>query len=103
MQKTAYEMRISDWSSDVCSSDLIEIADRIGRVEREAATPRDHAGDIVKRVVMAGNLRRGAQPDARADRERQKAEPVLVGEPRQQRIGRQIGRGACRGSEWQDE
>src|SRR3546814_9424811 len=24
-QKTAYEMRISDWSSDVCSSDLLEI------------------------------------------------------------------------------
>src|SRR3546814_16503486 len=24
-QKTAYEMRISDWSSDVCSSDLIVI------------------------------------------------------------------------------
>src|SRR3546814_13672446 len=24
-QKTAYEMRISDWSSDVCSSDLVEI------------------------------------------------------------------------------
>src|SRR3546814_7103650 len=23
MQKTAYEMRISDWSSDVCSSDLM--------------------------------------------------------------------------------
>src|SRR3546814_9157521 len=23
MQKTAYELRISDWSSDVCSSDLI--------------------------------------------------------------------------------
>src|SRR3546814_1257830 len=23
-QKTAYEMRISDWSSDVCSSDLIQ-------------------------------------------------------------------------------
>src|SRR3546814_19120332 len=26
-QKTAYEMRISDWSSDVCSSDLYKIAD----------------------------------------------------------------------------
>src|SRR3546814_7839756 len=25
-QKPAYEMRISDWSSDVCSSDLIEYA-----------------------------------------------------------------------------
>src|SRR3546814_2437046 len=24
-QKTAYEMRISDWSSDVCSSDLLNI------------------------------------------------------------------------------
>src|SRR3546814_5746090 len=26
-QKTAYEMRISDWSSDVCSSDLVQLAD----------------------------------------------------------------------------
>src|SRR3546814_8882462 len=25
-QKTAYEMRISDWSSDVCSSDLVELS-----------------------------------------------------------------------------
>src|SRR3546814_1496839 len=35
-QKTAYEMRISDWSSDVCSSDLtlqhmVEDRPRIGR------------------------------------------------------------------------
>src|SRR3546814_2770586 len=34
-QKTAYEMRISDWSSDVCSSDLIvatveEVLDVVG-------------------------------------------------------------------------
>src|SRR3546814_3093680 len=27
-QKTAYEMRISDWSSDVCSSDLRRFSDR---------------------------------------------------------------------------
>src|SRR3546814_3493088 len=26
-QKTAYEMRISDWSSDVCSSDLAALHD----------------------------------------------------------------------------
>src|SRR3546814_7676132 len=25
-QKTAYEMRISDWSSDVCSSDLLAVS-----------------------------------------------------------------------------
>src|SRR3546814_2610016 len=30
-QKTAYEMRISDWSSDVCSSDLNALLGRIGR------------------------------------------------------------------------
>src|SRR3546814_14191890 len=29
-QKTAYEMRISDWSSDVCSSDLVEQRPRCG-------------------------------------------------------------------------
>src|SRR3546814_17682240 len=28
-QKTAYEMRISDWSSDVCSSDLEQLDNRI--------------------------------------------------------------------------
>src|SRR3546814_8245520 len=32
-QKTAYEMRISDWSSDVCSSDLYR-AQCIGHVMR---------------------------------------------------------------------
>src|SRR3546814_3659666 len=29
-QKTAYEMRISDWSSDVCSSDLIAVLGQPG-------------------------------------------------------------------------
>src|SRR3546814_12047830 len=28
-QKTAYEMRISDWSSDVCSSDLRVVAEEL--------------------------------------------------------------------------
>src|SRR3546814_6982885 len=32
-QKTAYEMRISDWSSDVCSSDLVRDANGETRVE----------------------------------------------------------------------
>src|SRR3546814_8098059 len=29
-QKTAYEMRISDWSSDVCSSDLVGVGHDFG-------------------------------------------------------------------------
>src|SRR3546814_4392125 len=34
-QKTAYEMRISDWSSDVCSSDLPQV--EAARVQRSQA------------------------------------------------------------------
>src|SRR3546814_9883880 len=33
-QKTAYEMRISDWSSDVCSSDLHAYVFRRRRIDR---------------------------------------------------------------------
>src|SRR3546814_4757659 len=44
-QKTAYEMRISDWSSDVCSSDLQNMAALGARNHR---TPgRDGFGDIL--------------------------------------------------------
>src|SRR3546814_6312751 len=41
-QKTAYEMRISDWSSDVCSSDLgtLELRDGAEHVKGEHATRR---------------------------------------------------------------
>src|SRR3546814_2512256 len=41
-QKTAYEMRISDWSSDVCSSDLVapSLLCRLTRQPGRAAAPR---------------------------------------------------------------
>src|SRR3546814_8752395 len=32
-QKTAYEMRISDWSSDVCSSDLTKLKERVAALQ----------------------------------------------------------------------
>src|SRR3546814_11061893 len=38
-QKTAYEMRISDWSSDVCSSDLNAVGRDIGVVGRLHVLP----------------------------------------------------------------
>src|SRR3546814_503535 len=40
-QKTAYEMRISDWSSDVCSSDLVPA---LGRRRAPRRTPSRSAG-----------------------------------------------------------
>src|SRR3546814_2971602 len=41
-QKTAYEMRISDWSSDVCSSDLVsgrKVDGSVLAVNERARTP----------------------------------------------------------------
>src|SRR3546814_12245606 len=71
-QKTAYEMRISDWSSDVCSSDLLreqvnlavqmrrrgrigEIAQRREILDREA--DRIEQGHLVA-MAAAGRLAR---------------------------------------------
>src|SRR3546814_12569261 len=38
-QKTAYEMRIRDWSSDVCSSDLPSVPVRLAELMKEAGLP----------------------------------------------------------------
>src|SRR3546814_11919488 len=54
-QKTAYEMRISDWSSDVCSSDLlleqlqeraIGIVQQVARQQCDRAVHRDRFVDF---------------------------------------------------------
>src|SRR3546814_9813112 len=48
-QKTAYEMRISDWSSDVCSSDLFGAENVANRhlVEKEEARPINGAPRLI--------------------------------------------------------
>src|SRR3546814_1848068 len=59
-QKTAYEMRISDWSSDVCSSDLLEhvhVAHRHFAIERLAGTAVIQQGLTTYRKV--GELEHG--------------------------------------------
>src|SRR3546814_20164146 len=50
-QKTAYEMRISDWSSDVCSSDL-------ARAQGHAAVAACGSAGIGKRTARQHNVRR---------------------------------------------
>src|SRR3546814_3177167 len=69
-QKTAYEMRISDWSSDVCSSDL---AVRKGGPEarRQCATAVHHHRPRARHATGAETLRRAlssapAGPDRHA-------------------------------------
>src|SRR3546814_15306527 len=53
-QKTAYEMRISDWSSDVCSSDLDRMAEQGATVEwpdprPEYKTLLDYVGETERK------------------------------------------------------
>src|SRR3546814_1774031 len=50
-QKTAYEMRISDWSSDVCSSDLLKQTTEGGL---DAAGQFEQLAPIVSTLSTAG-------------------------------------------------
>src|SRR3546814_20032213 len=51
-QKTAYAMRISDWSSDVCSSDLLAI---VGRDEQCVGVFPGHAALRLRQGEAAGD------------------------------------------------
>src|SRR3546814_4708077 len=64
-QKTAYEMRISDWSSDVCSSDLAD----------DRPEDRAHAPDRHRRAVAFGRI--DVEQDRLAHRHERRAENAL--------------------------
>src|SRR3546814_7844968 len=68
-QKTAYEMRISDWSSDVCSSDL---ARTVGEPELVARDMRHRPGGVAigAEVGAAGGVDRREQIGRASCRER---------------------------------
>src|SRR3546814_9730481 len=100
-QKTAYEMRISDWSSDVCSSDLDPRA-----VARGTESPHPVAvgvaGGVAEDPWLAGD--RGDEPlgVVRTDAEVLRGASARVGAPRvvvaeheHGAVG-QIGRASCR-------
>src|SRR3546814_9224720 len=76
-QKTAYEMRISDWSSDVCSSDLL--AADPARLGQPGRRPRRHPqertrhqlpGDEVPGCAMGHEDGLWREPEARLRPER---------------------------------
>src|SRR3546814_2601559 len=75
-QKTAYEMRISDWSSDVCSSDLQDGDHPVGRPgalrrlvdagerlqgDRRGCTVCEFAAEVVP-IATHGERRRADRP-----------------------------------------
>src|SRR3546814_4600541 len=80
-QKTAYEMRISDCSSDVCSSDLLPLLKRL-----EVPFVLDHMG----RVAAADGLDSDIFRELLALRDHGGAWVKISG------VDRKIGRASCR-------
>src|SRR3546814_1075178 len=78
-QNTAYEMRISDWSSDVCSSDL----------PRAGGGGRDRTDDL----VLAKHALSQLSYAPRSAMARPVTAALMVG---QGRLELQIGRASCR-------
>src|SRR3546814_12282535 len=55
-QKTAYEMRISDWSSDVCSSDLMRDSGVTKRLPRLIGVQSDTMAPLVSRFTTGAEV-----------------------------------------------
>src|SRR3546814_5400889 len=72
-QKTAYEMRISDWSSDVCSSDLLLSASSAGVTVVAIIAPERNIASFHGRPIV---------PDLAAARTL-KAEAVAIADSQQ--------------------
>src|SRR3546814_7684992 len=80
-QKTAYEMRISDWSSDVCSSDLPGARlDHRAVLDEQQGRKTAYAEALQQAGILVGID--GRDHDLRGN---------LVGE-----LAEQIGRASCR-------
>src|SRR3546814_6250825 len=91
-QKTAYEMRISDWSSDVCSSDLQALqrewaTAKQRRAEERARSEAEAAKDAAEMWAAAG--------PARADHAYLVKKGISPHHFRQS-ADKEIGRAACR-------
>src|SRR3546814_8954566 len=76
-QKTAYEVRISDWSSDVCSSDLAQPV-QMGEQRRPAiAMVNDHDPSVATIFPRKGDTASGRRHNLR-QRLRQNSEPACA-------------------------
>src|SRR3546814_16375138 len=88
-QKTAYELRISDWSSDVCSSDLRVDLDAVMEIKQPlGASP--FPDQRVERRQQGGRFDPARRPRGGGEIGRQI--PAAHAHRRQQ-----IGRASCRG------
>src|SRR3546814_5519596 len=84
-QKTAYEMRISDWSSDVCSSDLNPMQKQHGKNNPQGM----HMGDLPN--LLIGTDGRGSMEITVPG-----ADLASGSNPMPDADGAEIGRASCR-------
>src|SRR3546814_9888871 len=81
-QKTAYEMRISDWSSDVCSSDLVDKQD-VARAVRRVGCGREQNGLIGIGVTARAGVRQEAFRLERPEQAIERYEPIFTSNDQQ--------------------
>src|SRR3546814_11779280 len=96
-QKTAYEMRISDWSSDVCSSDLTRL-DAVLVIEGDGVGAVAEAGqrELCHRRRLRVVVCRIAVDDRVVQDDAETGIPDAVLERELPAVERQIGRASCR-------
>src|SRR3546814_6481602 len=93
-QKTAYEMRISDWSSDVCSSDLLERIEKLGGIGDVVNVKNGFARNYLlpnNKALRANDTNRKLFEANRAKIESDNAERRGEAEVRSKEIGRAHG------------
>src|SRR3546814_16787990 len=95
-QKTAYELRISDWSSDVCSSDLSTIFMGASLAWKRPGCPGLFDSLAVRKVDQAASacLTRGPSSSARLPIDT--VSSISSGPASKRWVQRQIGRASCR-------
>src|SRR3546814_5633988 len=77
-------MRISDWSSDVCSSDLVReddgfrIDERLKRIILPERIDLGHIGDVEARLLEAGEIGQNLHPvEERSEEHRSELQSLL--------------------------
>src|SRR3546814_13617759 len=102
-QKTAYECRIRDWSSDVCSSDLVDRHDTALAcnlaLRRDRPVPEDRLLAMHRITVIETQLRHGDSETARENGSQRWHDLLIDLMDEGQFVpveGIQIGRASCR-------
>src|SRR3546814_8370797 len=90
-QKTAYEMRISDWSSDVCSSDLIRpYGRRLGGGDGGARSESPCIAGHRQSICGSGLTgKAGKMPDDQGSSNRSEEDSSRYGRSEERRVGKE--------------